>query len=388
MSNIKIVYLFNIVLITLCCGQSAYADERVDSYEQQLGQIQQQLSNLKSIEWEIEQLEKQMNFQREQLFLRSAELNKDITGVKKQLGIQGEQLTQIEENVTGNENISEVLSSELNEVRKQLELESAELANGMLNLDNKLIDEITDTNNKLEQSREIAISNQQKLANLQDVINRLESELNTRAFSSDLDQKISSVNQDISSVNQDVSLRTLYVVISIVILIIIISLFKRRFTMDNTVLSGEITKTRDILDSDIDVKLSKYLEEQMKLAAESSQGSTTDGQGDIDHSLPLHVATEIHRMRKRIDSMADDTKGIKPLAKALERLEESLDEQNYEIVDLLGQKYIEGMTVNLEFKLDEELGPDEKLITKVIKPQVNYNDIIVQVADIIVSTGE
>ena len=142
MSNTRIICLFNILLITFCCGQSAYADERFDNYERQLGQIQQQLNRLKTIEWEIEQLEKQLNFQGEQLSRGSAELNNELTGVRKQLGFQGEQLTQMEENITGNENKTDVLSSGLTEVKKQLESELADFESGMLNLDNKLIDEI------------------------------------------------------------------------------------------------------------------------------------------------------------------------------------------------------------------------------------------------------
>ena len=126
----------------------------------------------------------------------------------------------------------------------------------------------------------------------------------------------------------------------------------------------------------------------MNLAAANDQGLSSNGESDTDHSLPLKVATEIHRMRKRIASMADDTKGIRPLTKALERLVENLDEQNYEIVDLLGQKYVDGMSVNQEFVPDAELQPGEKIITKVIKPQINYNDEIIQVADVVVSMGE
>ena len=93
-------------------------------------------------------------------------------------------------------------------------------------------------------------------------------------------------------------------------------------------------------------------------------------------------------MSKRIGRMPPDTKGLKPLAKALERLVENLGDEKYQIVELLGREYVDGMVVNQEIIIDETLAADEKIITNVVKPQINHNDIIVQVADVVVSIGE
>ena len=125
--------------------------------------------------------------------------------------------------------------------------------------------------------------------------------------------------------------------------------------MENAALSGEVVKEREVLDGEynaLDLKLSEILEKQINAAVLSNKDSPLAEQSEPDHSLPLKVATEIHRMRKRIASMPEGTKGIRPLAKALERLEENLSEQEYEIVDFLGQKYVEGMSVDKEFVLD------------------------------------
>jgi hypothetical protein len=101
----------------------------------------------------------------------------------------------------------------------------------------------------------------------------------------------------------------------------------------------------------------------------------------------LQVAAEIHRMEKRLSVFPDDVKGVKPLVKALERLNEGLREKDYEIVDLVGTKYVEGMTVQPTFVLDDSLEVGEQTITKVIKPQVNYKNKIIEIAQVEVSTG-
>ena len=85
---------------------------------------------------------------------------------------------------------------------------------------------------------------------------------------------------------------------------------------------------------------------------------------------------------------ADDVKGVKPLVKALDRLNESLRDKDYEVCELLGTKYVDGMTVQPSFIPDDSLEAGEQVITKVVKPQVNYQDNIIQIAQVEVSVGE
>ena len=106
-----------------------------------------------------------------------------------------------------------------------------------------------------------------------------------------------------------------------------------------------------------------------------------------DHHLPLKLADEIHRMRKRLATLPEETKGLTPLKKSLERLENELLEQGYEIVDHQGMAYTENLSVNARFIPSDELAPDQQLITKVVSPQVNYQGILIRMADIEVSIG-
>ena len=200
-------------------------------------------------------------------------------------------------------------------------------------------------------------------------------------------------NKDFSAVKDVISKRTIYSGLSMgglaLISIFIFVFLTNKLVSSTHSVFEEIGKTRDNIDNEyvkLDIKLVELLEKQINLQKQTEEVKTVTEE-EIDHSLPLKVAAEIHRMRKRIANMPGDKKGIKPLDKALERLEEELGQKGYEIVDLLGGKYVDGMIVNSRFIPDESLAPGEKNITKVIMPQVNYNGKIIQVADVEVSIG-
>ena len=106
-----------------------------------------------------------------------------------------------------------------------------------------------------------------------------------------------------------------------------------------------------------------------------------------DHSLALKVADEIIRIQKNINGMDPETKGIKQMEFALERIRDNFRDKGYEIVDMLNKPYEEGMLVTAKFIKDENLQPGDKIITRIIKPQVKYNEIIIQDAEVEVSTG-
>ena len=107
----------------------------------------------------------------------------------------------------------------------------------------------------------------------------------------------------------------------------------------------------------------------------------------VDHNLPTKLADEIHRMRKRLVSLPEETKGLTPLKKSLERLESELLAYGYEIVDHTGKPYSETLSVKARFVPSDELAPDERIISKVVVPQLNYNGVLVRMADVEVSIG-
>lgn len=60
----------------------------------------------------------------------------------------------------------------------------------------------------------------------------------------------------------------------------------------------------------------------------------------------------------------------------------------YEIVDMLGKPYVHGMKAAVTFVTDESLEPGQQIITKIIKPQINFRQEMIQAAEIEVSQSE
>lgn len=115
-----------------------------------------------------------------------------------------------------------------------------------------------------------------------------------------------------------------------------------------------------------------------------------DFPNDINLIKPLafKVADEITRMRQRIATMPSDINGITQLSKSLDRLEDELNILKFEMPVLLNKPYDNGMTVKARFIPSESMKTGERIITKIIKPQINYKGQLIQIAEVEVSTGD
>ena len=116
-----------------------------------------------------------------------------------------------------------------------------------------------------------------------------------------------------------------------------------------------------------------------------ANASKTEDNGKPDHSLALKVADEIVRIKLNMSRMDSSIKGYKQLAKAVERIKDNFKANGYEIVDMLGKPYNEGMKVIANFVVDEDLEEGKQIITGITKPQINYNGQMIQAAQITVS---
>ena len=166
---------------------------------------------------------------------------------------------------------------------------------------------------------------------------------------------------------------------------------RKRYVNGSAALEIRIAQMREQLNDEavkLDSKLLELLQNQLLLLHEEREKtSTAPTKTAIDHTLPLKVGEEIFRMRVRLNALPEDTKGLKPLQKSLERLEEEFNQKGYEMVNMLGLKYDEGMSVKAKFIASDELEVGQANITKVIKPQINFKGISIQDAEIEVSTG-
>lgn len=157
-------------------------------------------------------------------------------------------------------------------------------------------------------------------------------------------------------------------------------------------LGSRLTEARAFLDQEtvkLDEKLVDLLSNQMRMLNESAINLDTAQHKStaIDHSFGLRVGEEIYRMRQRLTTMPVETKGLKPLLKCLERLEEDFTRQGYEVLELLNKPFTDGMVAKTRFIPSDELGIGERIITRVIKPPILYKGVALDLPEIEVSTG-
>ena len=108
---------------------------------------------------------------------------------------------------------------------------------------------------------------------------------------------------------------------------------------------------------------------------------------NIDHSLALKIADEIVRIEKNLSRMDKGVKGLKQLSASLRRIKDNYRSNGYEIVEMMGEVFNEGMKVTATFVPDENMKNGVQIITRIIKPQVNYNGVMIQSVQIEVSQG-
>ena len=106
---------------------------------------------------------------------------------------------------------------------------------------------------------------------------------------------------------------------------------------------------------------------------------------ETEHRLVCSLADRIASMKMTLDKMDPSGKDYRPLMESITRMKDSLAAEGYEIVDLLGKPYDEGMKGTVSFKEDRSLEKGVRVITNVEKPQVNYRGEMIQPSRITVS---
>ncbi len=178
------------------------------------------------------------------------------------------------------------------------------------------------------------------------------------------------------------------ILIAIVLLCVLFFVFRRKIRNG----SSSIEKIKEAQESlavaqkamqeesvKLDGKLVELLERQVAVQPQKNADS------QADHSLALKVADEIVRIETNLSRMDESVKGYKQLKRAVERIRTNFLANGYEIVDMLGKPYNEGMKLSADFVSDKTLAEGEQKITGIIKPQINYKGKMIQAAQITVS---
>lgn len=186
-------------------------------------------------------------------------------------------------------------------------------------------------------------------------------------------RQIGQTKVDIKNNHKILSTRTnigsiLFAIILIMVIAITIVFFKKN--------------KRGILDN-------KFLEVAEKYVSNMNiKNDLSSDNEKLDHSLVLKVANEITRMEANLSKMDENIRGYKHLLHGVQRIKENFIANDYEIVDMLGKPYQSGIRAIATFKTDENLKPGQQIITRIIKPQINYKQKMIQAAEIEVSQAD
>ena len=220
---------------------------------------------------------------------------------------------------------------------------------------------------------------------------------NITTISDDLGTKIQKTGEQaetrILELGGDVEKNRLYWIIATLVTLLLGALMYlflgKRIKSSQTDVETQIRNTKKSLEEEslkLDNKLIEVLETQLKVQQEESKSQPIATNEKADHSLALKVADEIVRMQKNISRMDSDIKGLKPLEKGIERIQANFAANGYEMTDLLNKKFDDRMTIEVVNVLDDEnLPKGEKIITRVIRPQVLHNGVLIQRAQVEVS---
>ncbi|MGY0426032.1 MAG: hypothetical protein ACWIPI_04270, partial [Polaribacter sp.] len=216
---------------------------------------------------------------------------------------------------------------------------------------------------------------------------------NSQSLATKIKQTGEKANSKISELDSNLDKNRLYWIIATLATLLlgglVYWLLGKRIQLSKTDVETQIKNTKTALEEEsvkLDNKLVEVLETQLKLKQEETKAQSVTSNEKADHSLALKVADEIVRMQKNISKMDEGTKGLKPLTKGIERIQNNFAANGYEMINLLNSEYDERNNIDvINFITDKNLAEGKRIISAVIKPQVNYNGVLIQRAQVDVS---
>lgn len=208
-----------------------------------------------------------------------------------------------------------------------------------------------------------------------------------------LDINISSAREQIRS-NSDVLNQTIAkksqigILIFIVLAMVVTSIafiFGRQLAKRGNEVAS-ISAKADKLNEEIVNRLSTEMSELQSISKQIGSISTaTDGGIDTEQKLITTLADRITFMEMTLYKMDSSVRGHRQLSRSIKQMKDNLLANGYELVDMLGKDYHDGMKVTANFVEDENLPEGKQIISGIIKPQINYHGKMIQSAQITVN---
>ena len=273
------------------------------------------------------------------------------------------------------------------------------------NENNKLKAEVGSLKTKISDANKTIESLQTQTQTNNTAISQTANELGVKISTTE-----TNANLKISEIGNSLSTKTLYgvigVLIAIVISVLLYWLLSKKQQTDKSDFEGkledktsslktdvisEIDKTKKELQQEnikLDIKLIEVLDNQLKANKPIEIIANSNDVPKIDHSLPLKVADEITRINAYANTLDPNSQDAKALKSSVKRLFNTFKASQYEIIDLLGQKYDDGLKVIVVNAIeDSSLKQGEEIISRIIKPLVKYNGEQIQAAQVDISIG-
>jgi hypothetical protein len=254
-------------------------------------------------------------------------------------------------------------SIEISKLKKQLKTVESKLTNSELKYDSLL----------------------QKTLLINQNLNTISKELGLK-----IDTTTSATKNQIDKIDNNLQTNSVYWIAGSVLIVLLGSFMflqiNKSIKSNKSDIETQILKTKTALEVEslkLDGQLVRILEQQIELSREKGNESSTE-----DHSLVLKIADRLTAMETNHYRMDPNTKGLKQLKSAVKSIKENYLAKGYEIVEMLELEYNEGMNVTANFIPSDTIEVGKRIITRVIKPQVNFNGKMIQSAQIEVSIGE
>lgn len=241
-------------------------------------------------------------------------------------------------------------------------------------------------------------TNAGRTAVLSDSINTIAGQ--TAAIKSSLNNAISEVNKklgteiettksDLNDVKNDTGSMKSYgfLLLGLVIVIVVaLYLILRKRIGDGSMDLKAVKEANRRLEEqsvELDTKLANLLEQQLRMA--DSIRNAAAATAEPDHSLVLSIANELMRIEQNLAFMDPKTKGVSQLRNRAAAISSSLRKKGYEIPQLVGTEYNEGLNMEATMEEDDSIDSKKMIIRRVTRPAVLFDGKMIQSAAVAVA---